>query len=458
VYEHSGIVEDRIYLGGYEIYRRTVGATLSLERQTLHVNDDTKRIVLFETKTIDTEHPAGLPQIRSRWQLDNHLGSAGIELNDNAQVISNEEYHPFGSTSFHTLDSGAEVSVKRYRYTGKERDDETGLYYYGARYYASWLGRWTGCDPSVEDGWNLYVYVRNNPVISFDPNGKETKKSTVTKVLDVASDFVSGVGVSLIYNNVKPVEMLTQPPVKYNRESGQFEKNSRIDQTIEKVDSSKSGSLSYQVGRLTGDLIGLYQSYNEFVAGMGMTTAGLAGAPETAGLSLGVSVAGVAVMGNAAGVGVTATNDIAERLTKIGAMAMAAIKSGGGSEDNVKKPENSSNEKELKYKLDENDVDWRGTGKNVDDALEEAFKKTGFEKNKFEITKWGKGKYGKSHPVEWKGPNGSEVNIDIGHYGVDKKGNWVTGPDVSHVGWQVGKKATKKVGHILLDNVPFNRN
>jgi RHS repeat-associated protein len=174
VYEHSGIREDRIYLGGYEIYRRTVGTTLSLERQTLHVNDDTKRILLFETKTIDTEHPTGLPQIRSRWQLDNHLGSSSCELNDNAQVISYEEYHPFGSSSFHTVDSGAEVSAKRYRYTGKERDDETGLYYYGARYYASWLGRWTGCDPKVEDGWNLYVYVRNNPVLLVDPSGNES--------------------------------------------------------------------------------------------------------------------------------------------------------------------------------------------------------------------------------------------------------------------------------------------
>jgi RHS repeat-associated protein len=176
VYEHSGIIEDRIYLGGYEIYRRTVGTTLSLERQTLHVNDDTKRIVLFETKTIDTEHPTGLPQIRSRWQLDNHLGSSSCELNDNAQVISYEEYHSFGSTSFHSVDSGAEVSAKRYRYTGKERDDETGLYYYGARYYASWLGRWLSADPKREnkDGLNLYTYVKGNPTTLLDPNGMES--------------------------------------------------------------------------------------------------------------------------------------------------------------------------------------------------------------------------------------------------------------------------------------------
>ncbi len=67
-------------LAGTKIYRRRVGTTLSLERQTLHVSDETKRIVLFETKTVDVDNPAGLPQVRVRWQLDNHLESSGTEL------------------------------------------------------------------------------------------------------------------------------------------------------------------------------------------------------------------------------------------------------------------------------------------------------------------------------------------------------------------------------------------
>lgn len=179
VYEHSGVTEDRIYLGGYEIYRRRVGTTLSLERETLHVSDDTKPVLLFETKTVDIDNLDGLPQIRARWQLDNHLGSSSNELDNSAQVISYEEYHPFGSTSFHTVNGGAEVSANRYRYTGKERDDETGLYYYGARYYASWLGRWTGCDPKVEDGWNLYVYVKNAPVLYIDYDGCSSRSDII---------------------------------------------------------------------------------------------------------------------------------------------------------------------------------------------------------------------------------------------------------------------------------------
>ena len=58
---------------------------------------------------------------------------------------------------------------------------------------------------------------------------------------------------------------------------------------------------------------------------------------------------------------------------------------------------------------------------------------------------------------EWKGKNDAEVSIDYPHYGFDKDGKWNTGHDVPHVGWQVGKKTSKKVGHILLDDVPAGR-
>nr|AYM54273.1 hypothetical protein [Sorangium cellulosum] len=113
-----------------------------------------------------------------RFQAGNHLGSAMLELDEAGRVISYEEYHPYGTTAYHSATSAAEVSQKRYRYTGKERDEETGLYYHGARYYAPWLGRWTAADPSGigADGPNLYAYVRGNPVRLLDPSGKEGKE------------------------------------------------------------------------------------------------------------------------------------------------------------------------------------------------------------------------------------------------------------------------------------------
>jgi RHS repeat-associated protein len=68
------------------------------------------------------------------------------------------------------------VSAKRYRYTGKERDEETSLYYHGARYYAPWLGRWTAADPLgiAEPGrpdLNLYAYVSGRATLLLDPTG-----------------------------------------------------------------------------------------------------------------------------------------------------------------------------------------------------------------------------------------------------------------------------------------------
>jgi RHS repeat-associated protein len=66
-------------------------------------------------------------------------GNLLFELVNAADVISYEEYYPFGNTSYQAGRSAAEVSLKRYRYIGNERDDESGLYYIGARYYCPWL-------------------------------------------------------------------------------------------------------------------------------------------------------------------------------------------------------------------------------------------------------------------------------------------------------------------------------
>jgi RHS repeat-associated protein len=168
---------ERIYLGNYEIYReyQADGHTISLERRTLHIMDDKRRVAMVEKKSIDQRVAATtLPVSVTRYQFDNHLGSAVLELDGNAAVISYEEYFPYGSTSYQAVSSTIEVSAKRYRYTRKERDDDTELYYHGARYYASWVGRWTSCDPAgMVDGPNLYTYVRDNPPNLFDRAGKQ---------------------------------------------------------------------------------------------------------------------------------------------------------------------------------------------------------------------------------------------------------------------------------------------
>ena len=143
---------------------------MTLERETLHVMDDKQRIALVETRTHGND-PS--PQQLIRYQFGNHLGSASLELDGQAKIISYEEYYPYGSTSYQAVSSQTETS-KRYRYTGKERDEESGLYYYGARYYAAWLGRWTKSDPiDIQDSPNLYVFVKGNPLRFYDPDGAQ---------------------------------------------------------------------------------------------------------------------------------------------------------------------------------------------------------------------------------------------------------------------------------------------
>jgi RHS repeat-associated protein len=173
--QNGDLMAQRLYLGGYEVYREySKAGAIKLERQTLHIGDGTTRICLAETVTVDASNAGGGAQAPLlRYQLGNHLGSAVLELDPRAAIISYEEYYPYGSTSFQSGRNAAEVSLKRYRYTGKERDQENGFYYHGARYYAPWLGRWISADPDgIRDGPNRYLYASGNPVRNTDGSGR----------------------------------------------------------------------------------------------------------------------------------------------------------------------------------------------------------------------------------------------------------------------------------------------
>jgi len=188
--------KERIYLGGFEVYREYNGnSTITIERETLHIMDDKQRIAIVETRT-QGDDPA--PRQIIRYQFGNHLGSASLELDTGAQVISYEEYYPYGSTSYQAVRSQTETP-KRYRYTGKERDEETGLYYHGARYYAPWLGRWTSTDPAgLLDGINVFSYVHNRPVMATDPGGCQYVDIGTDPALQSAAQSVHAARPSLV--------------------------------------------------------------------------------------------------------------------------------------------------------------------------------------------------------------------------------------------------------------------
>jgi len=114
--------------------------------------DDKHQIALVETRTLVKPGNDDASRQLIRYQFGNHLDSAILELDEQASIISYEEYAPYGSSTYQAV-RGQTETPKRYRYIGKERDEESGLYYCGARYYAAWLGRWSSCDPAelIED-------------------------------------------------------------------------------------------------------------------------------------------------------------------------------------------------------------------------------------------------------------------------------------------------------------------
>jgi insecticidal toxin complex protein TccC len=149
------------YLPGLEIHDHSDG-------QQLHV------IVLPGARCLHwvSGQPVGIEADQLRYSLDDHLGSCVLELDRRAGVISREFYYAFGGTAWWATRSVLEASYKTIRYSGKEMD-ASGLYYYGARYYAPWLQRWISADPAGDvDGLNLYAMVGNNPIIFTDNNGQ----------------------------------------------------------------------------------------------------------------------------------------------------------------------------------------------------------------------------------------------------------------------------------------------
>ena len=135
-----------------------------------------KRALLVEN-VLSTDNANLRTGLLYRYQFDNHLGSSCQEYTKEAVQISYEEYYPYGGSSYQVFNIECKASTKRYRYTGKERDEEIGLYYHLSRYFLPWLARWASCDPKgLVDGLSSYPYVQNNPLSRNDPTGGQSEE------------------------------------------------------------------------------------------------------------------------------------------------------------------------------------------------------------------------------------------------------------------------------------------
>ena len=178
--------QEVIYLPGLEIRTRDNGEELHVI--TLSGGHGSVRCLHWVSGK-----PANIAADQLRYSLDDHLGSCALELDQDAQVISQEGYYPFGATAWYARSNEVDVDYKTIRYSGKEMDD-SGLYYYGARYYAPWLQRWVSADPAGDvDGLNLYGFVGNNPLRYIDSDGKKKKPSELRQTIVSSLEYLSAV-------------------------------------------------------------------------------------------------------------------------------------------------------------------------------------------------------------------------------------------------------------------------
>jgi RHS repeat-associated protein len=116
------------------------------------------------------ESATATPENETTWMLTDHLGSVRDLVNNTGTVVNHFTYDSFGNV-VGSMTGGVDT---RYKYTGREFDQETGLHYYRARYFDAQVGRFISQDPlgfGSGDGSNLYAYVTNQPVNRVDPSG-----------------------------------------------------------------------------------------------------------------------------------------------------------------------------------------------------------------------------------------------------------------------------------------------
>ena len=177
VRKQGGLIEATHYLGGFE-HHRWGPVSNPAQNNRVHVGDDLRRVasVRLGPAHPDDRNPA------VQFQLGDHLASTNVVIDDTGTRTRREEYTPYGETSFGSF------ARKRYRFTGQERDEESGLAYHGARYLQPTLGRFTSVDPAHESypGWSPFCYALGNPLRFTDHNGMSPSDAE-KKAADVAS-------------------------------------------------------------------------------------------------------------------------------------------------------------------------------------------------------------------------------------------------------------------------------
>jgi RHS repeat-associated protein len=131
----------------------------------------TNEYVFFGGKRIARRDSSG----NVNYYFADHLGTARVVTNATGTILDDSDFYPFGGERSYVSGSG-----NTYKFTGKERDSESGLDSLGARFHSSNLGRFVSADPVMASRshiadpqrWNQYAYVSNNPLTRMDTAGR----------------------------------------------------------------------------------------------------------------------------------------------------------------------------------------------------------------------------------------------------------------------------------------------
>ena len=110
-----------------------------------------------------------------------HLGSSSYITNLEGEVVQHIEYVPFGEVF---VEERNNIWNTPYLFNAKEFDEETGMYYYGARYYEPRVSLWISTDPAQEEQviYSSYCYTKNSPLIFVDPTGEKPTPSEAARM------------------------------------------------------------------------------------------------------------------------------------------------------------------------------------------------------------------------------------------------------------------------------------
>ena len=152
-----------------------------------------------------------------------HLGSSSLITDQLGSIIQHLEYIPFGDTFIDERQSLSSWHTPNL-FNAKERDEETGLTYFGARYYDSRTSIWLSVDPLAEKRpWmSPYVYCSDNPVNRTDPDGRwDGKPSEKNKVNGVPTAPQSTTGFTAPREVVRPTPIKQSTPMQQAMKTAQ---------------------------------------------------------------------------------------------------------------------------------------------------------------------------------------------------------------------------------------------